>query len=191
MSVSWKGSTAVMTNNQPFLGDWVTAYSFRSDMAFAARYMRMQMKDGSEMRFYLPQFDYLVHRWNDADFQANIYADGAYGAQSFEGKTGKAGVLTLDADVESRTVYAAARAQANLVSSGPNIYQTELRLGAAPYKADYDDIASWLIVSVQNNPQLSRSLTATPMIRLFYRSFLVETGVSVQGDWMFNSMMHF
>ena len=33
MSVSWKGSTTIMGSNQPFLIDWLTAYSFRNDAA--------------------------------------------------------------------------------------------------------------------------------------------------------------
>ena len=144
--------------------------------------MRMIMKDGSEMRFYLPQLDYLVHRWNEKDFQANIYADGAYGAQWFGGQTSTAGVVTLDSDIETRTLYAAGRLQANLVSRGPNIYQTELRLGAAPYKADFEELASWLIVAIQSNPQLTRNIVVTPMVRLFYKSALVELGSSFQGD---------
>src|SRR4051794_40364013 len=64
MSVSWQGSTAVMVQNQPFLTDWLLAYSFRNDMAIAARYMRTVMTDGSAMKIYAPQLDWLVHRWN-------------------------------------------------------------------------------------------------------------------------------
>jgi hypothetical protein len=191
MSVSWQGSTAVMTKNQPFLTDWVMAYSFRSDAAFAFRYMRMTMRDGAEMEFYGPQFDYLVHRWNGRDYQANIYVDGAFGAQNAQGRKSTMGVGTLDADIESRDLYLAGKVQGNWGGIGPDIYQSEVRLGIAPYKAGFEEIASWLIVSIQSNPQLSRTFSITPMVRLFYKSFLVEVGASHQGDWMFNSMIHF
>ena len=191
MSVSWQGSTAVMISNQPFLTDWLAAYSFRNDMAFAVRFMRMTMPDGSEMKFYAPQLDFLLHRWNDREFQANIYVNGAFGVQSFQGSTSTVGSGTLDADIESRELYAAAKFQGNWVGIGPNIYQSEMRVGVAPYKADYEELASWLVVSLQNNPQLSRAFSVTPMVRLFYKTVLVEIGASAEGDWMLNTMIHF
>lgn len=191
MSVSWQGSTAIMTNNQPFLNDWLAAYSFRNDMAIAARYMRMTMSDGSEMKLYVPQFDYLLKRWNEKDFQANLYVNGAFGAENFQGASSTVGVGTFEADVESREYYFSAKVQANLVGIGPNVYQNEVRLGAAPFKADYEEIAGWLILSLQNNPQLLRSFSVTPMIRIFYKNILLEAGSSAQGDWMLNTMIHF
>src|SRR4051794_2377341 len=70
--VSYQGAVGVMSWNQSFLSDqWIT-YSFRPDAAFAARSMRMEMKDG-DFRIYLPQIDYLVKRWNESHLQANIY----------------------------------------------------------------------------------------------------------------------
>lgn len=191
MSVSWEGSTAVMVQNQPFLTDWLVAYSFRNDMAFAGRYMRTVMTEGSAMKIYAPQFDWLVHRWNARDFQANIYADGAFGAETFENRTSTAGMATLEADIESRLLYAAGKAQAAWVGAGPNFYSTEVRLGVAPYAAEYDEIASWLIVSVQNNPQFVRTVAVTPMARFFYKAFLAEVGSSFEGDWMINFMIHY
>src|SRR5262249_41693266 len=128
MSVSWQGSTAVMVQNQPFLTDWLVAYSFRNDMAFAARYMRTVMNDGSAMKIYAPQLDWLVHRWNAKDFQANIYADGAFGVENFENQTSTAAMATLEADIETRRLYAAGKAQASWVGTGPNFYSSEIRL---------------------------------------------------------------
>lgn len=191
MSVSWQGSTAVMTANQPFLTDWLVAYSFRKDAAVAARYMRMIMNDGSEMKIYAPQLDFLLRRWNGKDYQANIYLNGALGVENFQGQNSSAGIGTLDVDVESRELYTSLKLQANLVGAGPNVYQTELRLGAAPFKADFEEIAAWLIVSVQSNPQLIRSFSVTPMLRLFYKNALLEVGASAQGDFALNSMIHF
>jgi hypothetical protein len=191
MSVSWQGSTAVMTTNQFYLTDWLIAYSMRSDTALAARFMRMTMKDGSEMSFYAPQIDYLVKRWNAPNFQANIYVNAGYGAESSPGRYSQVAVAALDADVESRELYAAGKFQGNWVRRGPEVYQTELRLGMAPYKASFEEIASWLIVSFQSNPKLIRKYAFTPMLRLFYKSSLLEVGASTEGDWMLNTMLHF
>lgn len=191
MSVSWQGSTAVMTSSQSFLTDWLVAYSFRNDMAIAARAMRMTMADGTEVKFFAPQFDYLLRRWNGQNFQANVYLNGAFGAQITLGKTSRVGIGTFESDIESRTYYASAKVQENFVGIGANQFQSEFRLGLAPYKADYEELASWLMISVQNNPALVRNLSITPLVRIFYKSVLVELGSNLQGDWMFNSMIHF
>jgi hypothetical protein len=191
MSVSWQGSTAVMTSSQSFLTDWLVAYSFRNDLAIAARAMRMTMGDGSEMKFFAPQIDYLLKRWNGQNFQANVYLNGAFGAQVIPGKTSHVGIGTLESDIESRAYYVSAKVQENLVGIGANQFQSEFRLGLAPYQADYEELASWLMVSVQNNPALIRNLSITPLVRIFYKSTLVELGSNLQGDWMFNSMIHF
>ena len=191
MSVSWQGSTAVMTSSQPFLTDWLAAYSFRNDMAVAGRIMRMTMSDGTVMKFYAAQFDYLARRWNGTDYQANIYANAGFGAEDYLGRNSTVGIGTLDIDVESRELYAAGKIQGNWVGIGPNVYQGELRLGIAPYKAAYEELASWFIVSIQTNAQLSRAFSVTPMVRLFYKSVLAEVGSNIQGDWMLNTMIHF
>src|SRR6185312_14747756 len=148
----------------------LVAYSFRNDMAVAARYMRTVMTGGDEMKIYAPQFDWLAHRWNERDFQANIYVDGAFGAETFQSRTSTAGMATLEADIESRRLYAAGKAQAAWVGTGPNFYSSEIRVGAAPYAADYDEIASWFIVAVQDNPQFVRTVVVTPMVRFFYKT---------------------
>src|SRR6185369_132339 len=102
--VTYKDNVAVMSWNQPFLYDlWVT-YSFRSDMALAARVMRMDMPEGNTF-FYAPQFDWLVKRWNGDDFQANIYTYGAFGGVNFNGRNGIGGLAGIEADAETRRWY--------------------------------------------------------------------------------------
>ena len=53
--VAYQDAIGVMTWNQPFMtDDWIT-YSFQSDAAIAARYMRFDMPEG-RTQFYAPQF---------------------------------------------------------------------------------------------------------------------------------------
>jgi hypothetical protein len=188
--VAYKGATGVMTWNQPYMSDdWLT-YSFRPDAAVAARRMRFDMPEG-RMQFYAPQIDYLVKRWNEKDSQANIYVYGAYGTMNFQDRTHGAGLGGVEVDAESRKYFVMAKYEKMWGDLGPDFYHGEARLGIAPYEAEYNEIASWFMVQYQWHPMLLKKNAFTPLIRLFYRSVLFETGVSTDGDWMLNFMFHF
>lgn len=188
--VAYQGAVGVMTWNQSFMtDDWIT-YSFRPDAAIAARHMRFDMPEG-RMQFYAPQLDYLVKRWNESDFQANIYAYGAYGTINFQNQTQGAGLAGAEADAESRKYFASVKYEKMWANLGPDFYHAEARLGIAPYEAEYKEIASWFMLQYQYHPMLERKAALTPLIRLFYRSVLFESGVSTDGDWMLNFMFHF
>ena len=189
--VAYQGALGVMAWNQPFLSDYWITYSFRPDMAFAGRGMRMDMNNGSRTWFYGPQFDYLAERWNEEDYQANIYAYGAFGGVSTGSRNGTAPLGGVEADIESRKYFAMAKIEGMLPSFGPNYYASQFRLGIAPYEADFNEMASWLMVQFEHHPVLARSYAVTPLVRVFYKNFLLEAGASFEGDGMFNFMFHF
>lgn len=188
--VPYQGAIGVMTWNQPLLSDdWIT-YSFRHDMAVAARHMRVDMPDG-RMHFYGPQLNYLVKRWNLPDAQANVYAYGSYGAMSFLNQTFGAGLAGFETDIEDRRLYASLKYEKMWDRTKTNFYHGSARLGAAPYAAEFNEIAAWFMLQYDYHPQLSKKFELTPLVRLFYRSVLLEVGVSTQADWMLNFMFHF
>jgi hypothetical protein len=188
--VAYQGALGVMTWNQPFLSDYWLTYSFRPDAAIAGRYMRMNMKDG-DFRLYMPQFDYLVKRWNEADHQTNIYAYGGFGGAHINAQSGVAGMIGVEADAESRKYFVMAKYEGMVPSVGSVFQHVEGRVGIAPYEAEYNEIASWLMLQVQYHPALVTEYAVTPLVRFFYKSVLWETGVSLNGDWMLNFMFHF
>ena len=188
--VSYQGAIAVMTWNQPELSDHWIAYSFRSDMAIAARTMRMDMPEG-RFWIYLPQYDVLLKRWNNPDSQVNIYGYGGYGAVSLNQQTGRALLGGLEVDAESRSYFVLAKAEWMRPNLGPKFDLYEFRIGVAPYEAEFNEIASWLMIQFQVHPALIQKTILTPLARFFYRSVLFEIGVSMQGDPMTNLMFHF
>lgn len=188
--VSYQGATGVMTWNQPFMSDhWIT-YSFRPDMAVAGRFMRMEMKDGT-FNYNGLQYDYLLKRWNGEDHQANIYLYGGGGTVRFNEKDGSAPFGGFEADVEDRRYFALIKAEYMKPTVGDDFGHVEARLGVAPYEAEYTEMASWFMVQAQWHPTLNKKFVVTPLARIFYKSFLLETGVSLDGDWMMNFMFHF
>ncbi len=188
--VSYKGSVSFMSWTQPYLTDIWTTYSFRPDMAVAARYMKMNMPEGN-FQTELAQYDVLLKRWNKPNYQANIYAYGGYGAVRFNDLNGTTGIAGLEADAESRKYYISGKSEWMRPSVGPNFDHYELRLGVAAYEAEFNEIASWLILQYQYHPSLAKPSVLTPLARFFYKNVLWETGASLDGDIMINLMFHF
>jgi hypothetical protein len=149
------------------------------------------MRGGRELIVYLPQLDYLVHRWNESDLQANIYVYGGFGGVRFAQSNGTAYLAGIEADAESRKYFSMVKYEAMYPTLGGPFRHFEARIGAAPYEAEYDQLASWFMILWQYHPALSREQALTPMVRFFYKNALWEAGVSLQGDWMFNFMFHF
>jgi hypothetical protein len=188
--VAFKGATAVMTWNQPFMSETLVAYSFRSDMAFAGRISRMLMKE-SELKYSGAQLNYLVKRWNGPDYQANIYVYGGGGSIRYQNQNGSASFGGIEIDAEDRKYFGLLKAEFMKGTIGDEFSHVESRLGIAPYEAEYHEIASWLMVQAQWHPTLEKNFVFTPLARIFYKSFLLESGVSLDGDWMMNFMFHF
>lgn len=189
--VSYKGATAFMTWNQSFLSDTWLVQSLSPQFAIAARTQRMNMKDGKDSYLYTPQVNFLLKRWNEKDLQANIYLYTGFGGLRAEDKTGTAGLTGIEVDAEDRKYYASAKYESMFASIGEDVHQTVVRLGIAPYEAEYSELASWFMLQAQYHPALSTEFSLTPLARFFYKSALFETGVSFKGDWMLNLMFHF
>lgn len=188
--VSYQGATSLMIWNQSFLNDFWLTYSFHADKAIALRAMRMVMPEG-EMALAMPQFDYLVKRWNGSDYQANFYVYGGVGGARFQKNNSFAGMSGFEADIESRRLYLSGYGQGLYTTAGNRVFMTQVKTGVAPYLADFEDLATWIMFNVQYQPQLTKPLVFTPLVRLFYKNFLVEGGYSFTRDWMFNFMIHF
>lgn len=176
--------------NQPFLNDVLITYSFARQMAIAARFQRMTLPTG-DMYMYVPQLNFLVHRWNFDNAQANIYAYGGFGANHFANNTSWSGLAGTELDAENRRLYISGKFQTFFLKDNEQIYQSQLRVGVAPYLSEFDELSSWFILSVQHEPQLVREWIITPMARFYYKNVLWEFGSSFKGDWMLNFMVHF
>ena len=188
--VAYQGATGVMTWNQPFMSDsWIT-YSFRPDMAVAGRFIRMEMPEG-RLNYSGLQYDYLVKRWNGEDYQANIYVYGSAGNVNFGNKNDFGYLGGFEADVENRKYFALIKAETMQTNIAEDFNHVEGRLGIAPYEAEYSEIATWFMLQAQWHPTLQKKFVVTPLARVFYKSFLFETGVSLDGDYMTNFMFHF
>lgn len=189
--VSFKGATNYMTWNQPWLSDnWLT-YTLNRNFALALRHMRMQMNDSSEMNFIGTQADLLLNRWNGKDYQANIYLYYSYGRALSNGSSYDGQIIGAEIDAEDQDYYFLTKYEFFKTSNNFEQPLALIRLGISPYKAEFNELAAWLIVQYQNHRGLKKNSALTPMLRLYYKNFLYEMGSSFSGDFMTNLMFHF
>lgn len=167
-------------------------HSFTSKFSLAARYLRLQTKEG-ERTFYVPQANFLLKRWNELDSQANVYLSLGHGGEKINSSFKNTSSAAIEADWESRKYYVSFREDTlfSHQNSDRNIYQTKVRAGFAPYLAEFDEMNTWFILQADTSNKMGDEFKLTPFIRLFYHNVLTEFGVSSKGDAQFNFMVHF
>ena len=64
-----------------------------------------------------------------------------------------------------------------------NIFSRRLGFGIAPYIGDYGDLHTWVMLQIQHTPKLeTEEINVTPLLRFFKNVYLVESGVSLDGE---------
>ena len=189
--VAYKGAWSFMAFNQPDMLDWQLLYSFERQFSLGVDFYRDTM-EGSERYFLIPRLSWLAKRWNGNDSQANIYLTGGVGAAKKGGRHQLAGEGSVEADYETREIYFSGKATAVVARGFETLAVYQIRAGFAPYVADFESLHSWLILQGQYLPNsLENKIRVGPMLRLFYKIVLWETGITTQGLWNFNFMVHF
>jgi len=137
--------------------------------------------------------NYLVHRWNLDDVQANVFAWGGLGTATgndFAGsKLGRE--AGFQADYETRRIYASLMSDLHESSAYSHRIDT-LQLGFAPYAHDYEDLATWFVLQGRNyTGQLHNGIEWAALIRLFKGGAWVEAGVTDSGKPQVMAMFNF
>ena len=137
--------------------------------------------------------NYLVHRWNLEDAQANVFAWGGLGTATGNDFRGsrldrEAG---FQADYETRRIYASLMSDLHESSAYSHRVDT-LQLGFAPYAHDYQDLAFWFVVQArQYTGQLHRGTETAALVRLFKGGAWIEAGVTGDGKPQLMAMFNF
>ena len=152
-------------------------------------------KEG-DRQFHGPMIAGLAKRWNNPDSQGNIFWMAGAGVAfddvaSAGARSGAAGYLGVEADWENRRFYTQYAARATWADSIDKTLSQRLRVGVAPYVAEAGALHTWAIVQIDHEPEDDRSVSVTPVIRLFKGSLLGEAGVSLDGDGFASLMFYF
>lgn len=189
---SYKDAIGLMSYNSPKMNELLLTYSLSHKFAVATTYLQ-----DSKSEFYIPRLNFLLQRWNNEDSQGNIYFSAGTGVEKFDSKTTGASLGELVMDWESRKyyvyldhIYLRRDNENNFDLTEKDYNHTKLRIGTAPFLADYEDLNVWLIL--QGEKHLSeKQIDLTQFLRFYIRNTLWEVGAGLNGGWAFNYMIHF
>lgn len=188
--VSYKGATGIMSYNDPQMNEILLTYSFNYNFAIAHTYLKEKKSE-----FFIPRLNLLAQRWNNDDSQGNLYLSLGSGIEKYNLNNSNVGLAEVIADWESRKyytylehLYLSRQNKDNLLWTEQDDNHTKLRLGFAPYLADYNDLNIWFIA--QFTKHNSENITTTQFFRFYIKNVLWEIGADLNGGFAFNLMLH-
>lgn len=186
--VSFPEGWMAMTMNDGMENSATLSYSPTAKDAFGVRtdYMR-----NDDTTLHTLTYNRLLHRWNQTDSQANIFLMTGAGIGEDHGDFSAAGFAGMEADWESRRYYVSYENRFIASKANEQYFDQKARIGLAPYVADYDDLHTWLMLQVQNNPNSEDRFIVTPLIRTFNTEVLTEVGYSSNKTLLFNATWQF
>lgn len=134
-------------------------------------------------RITYARLNYLAHRWNLDNAQANVFVWGGLGeavGNDFQGTrfTVNAGA---QADYETRRVYASLKTDLQRADAFTHRVDT-LQLGVAPYEHTYNGLATWVLVQGRDyTGGVHRGMERALLVRLFKGGAWIEAGLTSQG----------
>jgi hypothetical protein len=187
--VSWPGGVTFMQELDPIMASALLHYTPNRHVSLGGRYLRMR-EEGWQLAG--PQATWLVSRRNMPGAQANLYLAGMAGAAWTDGGTARpGGFVEAQADWENRRVMVMGMARLTHADAlGTSDMQT-VRAGWAPYAGDYGDAHLWLFAQVRRDSASRDEVQPALVGRLFYRTLLLEAGVTDRGGLILNSVIRF
>jgi hypothetical protein len=149
--------------------------------------------DGHSEHINYARLNWLAHRWNLDDAQANVFLWGGAGSVTgnrFEG-TRVAGNAGLQVDYETRRIYASLKSDLQRSYMFSDRIDT-LQLGIAPYKHDYGNLATWFVFQARHyTGELHSGIETAALLRLFMGGTWIEAGVTNAGKVQAMAMFNF
>jgi len=149
--------------------------------------------DGKRREITYARANYLVKRWNMEAAQANVFTWGGVG-QAYVSETNGhefAWNAGAQADYETRRYYASIKTDLQVADTFTHRIDT-LQLGIAPYKHDFDSLATWFVVQGRNyTGDVHEGIEWALLLRLFKKGAWVEAGVTDDGKLQAMAMVNF
>ncbi|MBL7661479.1 hypothetical protein JNK13_01885 [bacterium] len=188
--VTFKGGIAVMDYISPGRNDLMLHYSFSARQSVGLGVSRVEIAD-RDVNFIYPHFNFLIYRENAPDYQANFYLMAGAGLADFDGDIKLASFAGLQLDAESRRLYSAFEINELQSEGSLDVHRLKLRLGAAPYLAEFDELNSWILAEINYKPDSEDEIEGGPLLRFFKSNVFWELGVTTRGKVMGTLMVHF
>ncbi len=178
-------------------------YTFHPNWALAVhaqRHVPYGAPGGGNFNVIGPQINTLIKRWNLPDGQGNIFGMLGAGTAIDRGDMRGAGWAGFLADYETRRIFLSYELRLMIADKVEKSAWQRARAGWATAPVDLEKTSVWLMVQVDRRDQKhlaahhtgnAPATEITPLLRLMYRSFLMEAGVSHRGHVMFNWVKQF
>jgi hypothetical protein len=187
--VSWPGGVTWMQELDPMQASALLHISPNRHYSVGARYLRMR-EEGWQLAG--GQATWLAHRRNMPGAQANLYVTGMAGAAFADGETARpGGFAEVQADWENRRVMAMGMVRLTHAEGFGTSDMQLGRIGWAPYAGDFGDPHLWLFGQLRRDSAGMDELQPALVARIFYRTLLVEAGVTDRGGLILNSVIRF
>lgn len=190
-TVIYQDGFGIMSFNSQKMNELLLGYSMTPRFAIAYNYLR-----DSKSEFHVPRLNFLLKRWNERDSQGNIYLSAGSGLERFNLQNTSTHLGEVAMDWESRKYYTAfshlylKRDQLGNLSLPQSDYNhTKVRLGFAPFLADFEDLNIWFITQFDRHNG-ENQIEATQFLRFFRKNVLWEIGADFNGSMAFNFMIH-
>jgi hypothetical protein len=187
--VSWPGGWTFLQEWSPDHGSFLVHYTPNRHMSVGPRAFRMRP---SELTLAGANGTWLVNRWNMPGAQANLYLTGMAGAALPDGgPTRFGGLADVQADWENRRLMVMGMARIIHADGIETSNMQMFRAGFAPYVADYGGVHLWLFGQVRRDSASLNEVEPAFVARLFWKTMMVEAGVTGRGGAIANASFRF
>jgi hypothetical protein len=183
-----KGTTMAMVAASPDEQNYDLAYGF--DRRWSGSLGITRVREGGDQAAWrnvaTSHAAYLVHRASTENGIFNAYVFAGPVAERLEGQSGAraGGQVGVWLDYETRRIYTRVKFH-GFKTDRWRRNEVVAQAMVAPYKADYEDIASWGGVQLKRVSG-EKKTEVTPFVRFFQRNWWVDAGVSVNRPYRNN-----
>jgi hypothetical protein len=177
-----KGKTVMVEYGAGTMAEAQFFYAPRYWSSLGVGWLAIEDDEGTRHEYSYVRANLLVHRWNMAGAQANVFAWGTLGSVRGDDFAGNALARGggMQFDYETRRVYASVKT--DLLESDRSSRRTDtVQLGWAPYAHDYDTLATWLVVQGRAcSGDLCTGVEKSLLLRFFKGGTWVEVGATTE-----------
>jgi len=192
--VSYPGGVTLMQMNDGYFSNLHLHYSPSIKNSIG---LKIENNRVEKWTFAGIQYNNLLKRINKKKSQANFYLKSAIGSthsdeHPFSNHQVLAGFIGFAADWEDRRFFTSYENKSFYSSDIAKYFQQKVRFGIAPYIGNYGDLHTWFMMQIEHNPKkINEEINVTPLLRFFKDVYLLESGVSLDGEIIFNVVVRF
>jgi len=188
------GTTVMAEYGAGTMGELQIFYAPSFNYSLGGGYLALDSAiDGSSTDITYARLNYLAKRWNREASQANVFVWGGIGSANIDGVSGDEFAWNAGAqlDYETRRIYASLKSDLHESSEFSHRIDT-LQLGFAPYKHDYDTVATWFVVQGRRyTGEIFDGTEVALLLRLFKGNKWIDVGATTDGKLQAMVMLNF